>query len=66
MAIVFLEGLFGNDIAPRVMAGIIAFSILGNIIVMTFTASRGEAPLAIERDEHCEFRGKANRHSLHQ
>ena len=41
MATVFFEDVFGNDVAPRVMAGIIAFSIFGNIVVMTFTASRG-------------------------
>ena len=41
MATVFFGDVFGNDIAPRVMSGIIAFSIFGNIVVMTFTASRG-------------------------
>ena len=41
MATVFFGEVFGNDIAPRVMSGIIAFSIFGNIVVMTFTASRG-------------------------
>ena len=44
MATIFFEQVFGNEIAPRVMSGIIAFSIFGNIIVMTFTASRGKAP----------------------
>ena len=41
MATVFFGEAFGNDVAPRVMSGIIAFSIFGNIVVMTFTASRG-------------------------
>lgn len=41
MATVFFGEVFGNDIAPRVMSGIIALSIFGNIVVMTFTASRG-------------------------
>lgn len=41
MATVFFREVFGNDLAPRVMSGIIALSIFGNIVVMTFTASRG-------------------------
>ena len=41
MATVFFTEVFGNDLAPRVMSGFIAFSIFGNIVVMTFTASRG-------------------------
>lgn len=44
MASLFFREVFGNDLAPRVMAGIIAFSIFGNIIVTTFTASRGKYP----------------------
>lgn len=43
MATLFFSEVFGNDVAPRVMSGIIALSIFGNIVVMTFTASRGEA-----------------------
>lgn len=43
MASVFFGAVFGPDVAPRVMSGIIAFSILGNVIVMTFTASRGKS-----------------------
>ena len=42
MANVFFQKVFGNEIAPRVMSGIIALSIFGNIVVMTFTASRGK------------------------
>ena len=42
MATVFFREVFGNQMAPRVMSGIIALSIFGNIVVMTFTASRGE------------------------
>jgi hypothetical protein len=45
IATVFAKNIFGNDIAPRVMAGMIAFSIFGHIVVMTFTASRGETNL---------------------
>ncbi|KAI4099553.1 MAG: hypothetical protein L6R37_005906 [Teloschistes peruensis] len=40
MATVFFRQVFSNQIAPRVMSGIIALSIFGNIVVMTFTASR--------------------------
>ncbi|KAL8757213.1 MAG: hypothetical protein Q9184_004273 [Pyrenodesmia sp. 2 TL-2023] len=43
MATVFFREVFGNDVAPRVMSGIIALSIFGNMVVMTFTASRGES-----------------------
>jgi hypothetical protein len=42
MATVFFREIFGNNVAPRVMDGIIAFSIFGNIIVQTFTACRGK------------------------
>ncbi|CAO1606103.1 hypothetical protein XANCAGTX0491_009602 [Xanthoria calcicola] len=42
MATVFFEEVFGNEAAPRVMSGIIALSIFGNIVVMTFTASKGK------------------------
>ncbi|KAI4195086.1 MAG: hypothetical protein LQ348_002512 [Seirophora lacunosa] len=41
MANIFFQDVFGNEIAPRVMSGIIALSIFGNIVVMTFTASKG-------------------------
>ena len=43
MATVFFEDVFGTELAPRVMSGLIAFSVFGNIVVMTFTASRGTA-----------------------
>lgn len=43
MATLFFREVFGNDLAPRVMAAIIAFSIFGNIIITTFTASRGKS-----------------------
>ena len=42
MANVFFREVFGGEIASRVMSGIIAISIAGNIVVMTFTASRGK------------------------
>jgi hypothetical protein len=45
IATVFVKNTLGNDVAPRVMAGMIAFSIFGHIVVMTFTASRGETNL---------------------
>lgn len=41
MANIFFRDVFGNETAPRVMSGIIALSIFGNIVVMTFTASKG-------------------------
>lgn len=44
MATVFFREVFGNELAPRVMSGIIALSIFGNVVVMTFTASRGRDP----------------------
>lgn len=42
MATLFFSEVFGNEVAPRVMSGIIALSIFGNLVVMTFTASRGK------------------------
>ncbi|KAL8856831.1 MAG: hypothetical protein Q9178_006548 [Gyalolechia marmorata] len=48
MATLFFGEVFGNEIAPRVMAGIIAFSIFGNIVVMTFTAARVKQEIAKE------------------
>lgn len=44
MANNFFHDVFGNDIAPRVMSGIIALSIFGDIVAVTFTASRGKDP----------------------
>lgn len=49
MVTVFFDNLFGNEVAPRIMSGIIAFSILGNLVVMTFTASRGKSSLLPSR-----------------
>ncbi|KAL6716587.1 hypothetical protein ACLMJK_006154 [Lecanora helva] len=48
MATLFFSEVFGTDAAPRVMSGILAFSILGNIVVMTFTASRVKQEIAKE------------------
>ncbi|KAL8898588.1 MAG: hypothetical protein Q9207_006621 [Kuettlingeria erythrocarpa] len=48
MATVFFREVFGNELAPRVMSGIIAFSIFGNVVVMTFTASRVKQEIAKE------------------
>ncbi|KAL8886991.1 MAG: hypothetical protein Q9192_006394 [Flavoplaca navasiana] len=48
MANNFFGHVFGNETAPRVMSGIIAFSIFGNIIVMTFTAARVKQEIAKE------------------
>ena len=42
MATVFFGAVFGGQLAQRVMSGIIAFSVFGNVTVMTFTASRGK------------------------
>ncbi|KAH6680931.1 amino acid permease-domain-containing protein [Halenospora varia] len=48
MASVFFAQIFGNEVAKRVMNGFTAFSILGNIIVMTFTAARVKQEIAKE------------------
>ncbi|MCJ1405222.1 hypothetical protein MMC11_008449, partial [Xylographa trunciseda] len=48
IASVFFQQIFGSAVASRVMSGIIAFSIYGNIIVMTFTASRVKQEIAKE------------------
>lgn len=41
MASVFFKELFQNSVAPRVMSGLIALSIFGNLVVTSFTLSRG-------------------------
>ncbi|KXJ87170.1 amino acid/polyamine transporter I, partial [Microdochium bolleyi] len=50
MAIVFFGHVFGddNEAAKRVMAAIIAVSISGNLLVMTYTASRVKQEIAKE------------------
>jgi amino acid transporter len=48
MATMFFGEIFGNDQAKRVMSGLIAFSILGNIVVITFTAARVKQEIAKE------------------
>ncbi len=48
MATLFFAQMFGHEAAKRVMAGFIAFSIFGNIVVMTFTASRVKQEIAKE------------------
>ena len=48
MATVFFGAVFGPQLAPRIMSGIIAFSIFGNVTAMTFTASRVKQELAKE------------------
>ena len=48
MASVFFAQIFGNEVAKRVMNGFTAFSILGNIVVMTFTAARVKQEIAKE------------------
>jgi amino acid transporter len=49
MATVFFRGVFGNEsTARRAMATLIAFSISGNIVVMTFTAARVKQEIAKE------------------
>ncbi|KAL8661586.1 MAG: hypothetical protein Q9202_005472 [Teloschistes flavicans] len=48
MATVFFREVFGNEIARRVMSGIIALSIFGNVVIMTFTASRVKQEVAKE------------------
>lgn len=41
MASAFFTELFQNSVAPRVMSGLIALSIFGNLVVTSFTLSRG-------------------------
>ena len=48
MATLYFGELFGNVLAKRVMAGLIAFSIFGNIVVITFTAARVKQEIAKE------------------
>lgn len=50
IATLFVEALFGNDspTPKRAMNGLLALSILGNIIVMTFTAARVKQEIAKE------------------
>ena len=48
MATLFFSQMFGDEAAKRVMAGFIAFSIFGNIVVMTFTAPRVKQEIAKE------------------
>lgn len=48
MAILFFRRVFDSEVAARVMSGIIAFSIFGNILVMTYTASRVKQEIAKE------------------
>ena len=48
MATLFFGQMFGDKKAKRAMAAFIAFSIFGNIVVMTFTASRVKQEIAKE------------------
>jgi amino acid transporter len=48
VASLFFISVFGSATAARVMSGIIALSIFGNIIVMTFTAARVKQEIAKE------------------
>ncbi|KAI9778081.1 MAG: hypothetical protein M1839_008385 [Geoglossum umbratile] len=48
IATLFLKNIFGSEAARRVMAGIIAVSIFGNIVVFTFTAARVKQQIAME------------------
>ena len=48
MASLFLEQVFGSEKAQRAMAALIAISIFGNILVMTFTAARVKQEIAKE------------------
>lgn len=41
MATLFFRTAFQNELAERVMAGIIALSIFGNLFITTFTAGKG-------------------------
>jgi hypothetical protein len=44
LATLFFRDIFGKGAAPKAMASLIAFCIFGNLVVMTFTASRGMTP----------------------
>ncbi|KAF1998203.1 amino acid transporter, partial [Amniculicola lignicola CBS 123094] len=44
----FFEQIFDTDVAKHVIQGFVAFSILGNLIVMTFTAARVKQEIAKE------------------
>lgn len=44
----FFEQVFHNDVAKHVVQAFVAFSILGNLIVMTFTAARVKQEIAKE------------------
>ena len=46
IATLFFSRLFATEVAERVMAAVIAVSIFGNLIVMTFTASRVKQEIA--------------------
>ena len=48
LASLFLEHVFGNTGAQKAMAALIAISIFGNILVMTFTAARVKQEIAKE------------------
>ncbi|KAF2401731.1 amino acid transporter [Trichodelitschia bisporula] len=48
LASLFFHHLFGNNAAQRVMQGAIALCILGNLVVMTFTAARVKQEIAKE------------------
>lgn len=48
MATLFFAQTFGDEAAQRVMAALIAFSIVSNIVVMTFTSSRVKQEIAKE------------------
>ncbi|KAI9809233.1 MAG: hypothetical protein M1825_002524 [Sarcosagium campestre] len=44
----FFRAIFDAEVAERVISGILSFSIFGNIVVMTFTASRVKQEIAKE------------------
>lgn len=48
MATLFFAQVFGNEAAKQAMSGLVALSIFGNIVVMTFTASRVKQEIAKE------------------
>jgi amino acid transporter len=48
MATLFFGQVFGSETAKQALAGLVALSIFGNIVVMTFTASRVKQEIAKE------------------
>jgi hypothetical protein len=53
MATLFFREMFRNEVAERVMSGIIALSIFGNIFITTFTAGKGKTSTSFAPGHSC-------------